>query len=149
MRRPFTIRESGVMAIGCHDLAAMTAFYRDLLGFEELGEDYPAPGVALRAPAGPSGAWGRGAAVIVLYPLDEAGGEDDEESDAGAAARQHLAFTLPADELGAAGAWLRARGIAVEERERPALGWKSLWLADPEGNTVELVAATRQRTPGQ
>lgn len=133
---------SGATVIRCRDIAAMTAFYRDLLGLVEVEGDLAESAVALAAP------WERrgGAAVVVLYPTEE--GEDGPAEDAfDEVPPAHLVLVMDTDAWEEARRWLVRHGVDAAESERPALGWKSLRLRDPEGNTVELAVATRQRTP--
>ena len=139
MDRPFTIRDLGEVAIRCCDLAAMTAFYRDLLGLEVIDGDYPETAVRLCIGTGHGGE----ARHLTLFVDDDGdGGEAEDDPPC-----HHLVLTVSVADLPVAAAWFRARGLAVEQAERPSLGWKSLYLRNPEGNTVELVAATRQHTP--
>ena len=51
----------------------------------------------------------------------------------------HFALEISLAEHAAWHARLQARGLAVTVAEHPWVGWGSLYVADPEGNVVELV----------
>lgn len=122
-------------AIRCRDLAAMTAFYRDLVGLEVVEDDYPESTVLLRTAEN----FSPPARQVVLFAADE----DDEPF----AEPHRLTLTVPdAGALAQADAWLRANGLAPERAEHGWAGWKCLTIRDPEGNTVEFAAPVRQRT---
>lgn len=120
-------------AIRCRDLAAMVAFYRDIMGLEVTESDAPKGAVELSAAEGFTGPVRR----LVLYVA-----EDDDEP-----APHHLTLTVAgAEALARAEAWLRANGLCPEIAEQAWAGWMCLTVSDPEGNTVELAAPVRQRT---
>ena len=128
---------AGEVAIRCRDLAAMTAFYRDIVGLELDETDPPENAVCLRAPEGLEAPDGR-VALIAL----ENGEEDDAQP-----VPHHLTLTVPdRAALDRAEDWLRANGLAPRRAELAWVGWQSLTVEDPEGNTVELAARVRQRT---
>ncbi len=54
-----------------------------------------------------------------------------------AGGRQHLAFSVPPEELDVWHHRLTERGIAVESEVRPAQGGRSLYFRDPDGHSVE------------
>jgi catechol 2,3-dioxygenase-like lactoylglutathione lyase family enzyme len=56
--------------------------------------------------------------------------------------RLHLAFAIPAAELGAWEAWLAQNGVAIEEKHAWERGGCSLYFRDPDHHVVELA------TPG-
>ena len=123
-------------AIRCRDLAAMTAFYADIVGLEPVEGAAPEDTVMLRTGEG----FGPPARHVALVAA-----EDDEDEPA--PAPHHLALTVPgAEALERARAWFRAHGLATEIAEHAWAGWKCLTVTDPEGNTVELAAPVRQRT---
>ena len=51
----------------------------------------------------------------------------------------HFAFVLDAADFAAEGDRLQRMGIAYARGEHPPFGWRSLYLHDPDGNSVELV----------
>ncbi len=133
---PFTVRDLGEVAIRCRDLAAMTAFYRDVVGLEVIEGDYSDTIVFLRVGEGFAG-------HISVVALFTAG--DDEEPEAGTdSSLHHLALTVKAEDRAPALAWYQAHGLEPRTAEHRWIGWDSVYVADPEGNTVELVASVRQ-----
>jgi catechol 2,3-dioxygenase-like lactoylglutathione lyase family enzyme len=127
----FRVGALGEIAIRCRDLAAMEAFYRDVIGLELLARR--AGGIVFfRIAQGFAGH----TAVLALFA---AGGP--VKTGAGASLH-HLALSLtPADQERAV-AWYRRIGQAHRIEEFPWIGWRGVFTTDPEGNTVELVAAT-------
>lgn len=133
---PFTVRDLGEVAIRCHDLAAMTAFYRDVVGLEVIDGDYSDTIVFLRVADGFDGH----TSVVALFTA-----KDDEEPEAGGGSSlHHLALTVRAEDLAASVDWFRAHGLEPTTAEHRWVGWDSVYVNDPEGNTVELVASVRQ-----
>jgi hypothetical protein len=64
-----------------------------------------------------------------------------EELAAGKASTlHHLALTLPLAEQEAAIAWFERLGIACDVQTFDWIGWRGVFVRDPEGNSVELVA---------
>lgn len=113
------------------DMAAMRDFYEHVLGLE-LAREHPA-GVAFRT----------GQSYIELYPSGAAG------------QAQHTLGSFEVDDIDAAVANLRGRGVTFEEYDFPQLktvagialfpgGTKAAWFKDPDGNTLGIVQPTLQ-----
>lgn len=51
----------------------------------------------------------------------------------------HFAFALEAADFDAERKRLQGMGITTEPGEHPPFGWRSLYMHDPDGNSVELV----------
>ncbi len=134
---PFTVRDLGEVAIRCRDLAAMTAFYRDVVGLEVIEGDYRDSIVFLRVGEGFAGHTN----VVALFTAEE--DEDEPEGGIGSSLH-HLALTVKAEDLAPALTWYRAHGQEPWTQEHRWVGWDSVYVKDPEGNTVELVASVRQ-----
>jgi catechol 2,3-dioxygenase-like lactoylglutathione lyase family enzyme len=111
------------------DLAAMRDFYERVLGLE-LAREHPG-GVAFRT----------GQSYIELYRSPAAG------------QAQHTLGSFEVDDIDAAVAALRERGVAFEEYDLPELetvggialfpgGTRVAWFKDPEGNTLGIVQPT-------
>ena len=141
--RPFAPRALGEIAIRCRDFPAMVAFYGEVLGLERLDTGQRGgrwDGIAFfrlaESHAGHS-------QVIGLF-ADGVSGEPEGGGDLAIGARSslhHLALALPWDEQDAAVAWLEAQGLPVRVQTFDWIGWRGVFTRDPDGNTVELVAA--------
>lgn len=128
-----------VAAIRCRDLAAMTAFYRDIVGLEGVEGDHPTDAVLMRA----GEAFAAPAIRVMLFVSED----EDEDADAWFHPAHRLSLTVADPEaIARAEAWFRANGLAPVKAELAWIGWQCLSIRDPEGNTVELVAPVRQRT---
>ena len=141
---PFTIGGLGEVAIRCLDLAATTAFYRDIVGLEIIEGDYSDTMVFLRVSEGFAGH----TSVVALF----AASGDDEPVGGGTSSLHHLALTVKAEDLAPALAWYSSHGLEPTTAEHRWVGWNSVYVKDPEGNTVELVASVCQISsarPGQ
>ncbi len=135
--RGFRIRALGEIAVRCRDMAAMVRFYRDVLGLQVLEGGHRDGIVFFRIAEG----YGGHTAVLALFA----------EADSAVAAGQgsslhHLALTIDRDEQDRAEAWFSENGIASRVEAFEWIGWRGLFINDPDGNTVELVAY--DRSPG-
>jgi catechol 2,3-dioxygenase-like lactoylglutathione lyase family enzyme len=118
------IRALAHLCFRVRDLDASVAFYRDALGmteaFDFTNDDGLRTGAYLRV---------GGRSFIELFAGDPAGPD-------GTQTYQH--FCLEVDDLPAAVSALRDKGVDVSE---PKLGkdrsWQA-WIADPDGNRIEL-----------
>lgn len=116
----------GEVALRVNDLDAMQTFYADVIGLELLRRF---DGVAFfRIGDGYAGH----TTVLALF----ARGVDVS---AERTTIDHFAFTISLDEYDAELSRLRGLGLAVSTAEHGWVGWRSIYVADPEGNTVELV----------
>lgn len=118
------------VVLNVHDLNASLAFYRDLLGLTVLNPpDVRAP-VFLRA-----GETAGLPAMLVLVPLP---------ADAAAFAQprtlHHLALVVAAAEFDTAEQALRAAGYEVRTGKHPVVPSRTMYIDDPDGNEVELIA---------
>ncbi|MEM1077558.1 MAG: VOC family protein [Pseudomonadota bacterium] len=144
---PFRPRALGEIAIRCRDFDGMLAFYGCVLGLARLE-------------AGPRGghrdgiaffrlgeSHGGHVAVLALFSDAVGGVSLSPETEAGAlqagqrSSLHHLALSLPWAEQDAAAEWLREAGCHVRFEHFDWTGWRGLFTRDPDGNTVELVAA--------
>lgn len=131
--RGFSIVGLGEIAIRCIDFSAMTAFYRDTLGLEILADR----GGIIFFRLG-NGVVGH---TSVLALFDAGRNPDRSGPSAETSTLHHIALSLSqADQL-AACRWFDARGIGYKVEEFPWIGWRGVFLSDPDGNTVELVSA--------
>lgn len=123
MTPPFRVRGIDHIVLRAHDPAALTAFYRDVLGCRV--ERVAGMLTQLRA--------GRSLIDIVPRADDAAGCNMD-----------HLCLALSDADVEQVAAWLAARGVAIGEiaTRYGAEGYaRSIYLTDPEGNGLELRAA--------
>ena len=129
--RGYTVRALGEVAIRCRDLDAMRVFYRDVVELTPVeGDDSETIAFFRIAP-------GHGGHTTVLALFQ---GEAPETGPA--SSLHHLALTLDAAEQEAARLWLAQHGVKAHFQEFEWIGWRGLFFADPEGNTVEFVAWT-------
>ena len=143
----FRPRALGEIAIRCRDFAAMQNFYGTVLGLQRLepGErGGHREGIAFYR-LGES--YGGHVAVLALF-ADDVGGVSMSPGGAGElmagrrSSLHHLALSLPWDEQNAAAKWLRDRDHEARFVDFGWTGWRGLFTHDPDGNTVELVAAS-------
>jgi catechol 2,3-dioxygenase-like lactoylglutathione lyase family enzyme len=112
------------------DSAAVSArFYEKVFGFRVIS-DFGERGCAMQA----------GDRQILL--LFKKGGSRSIQSPHHGDGELHLAFGIPASELGSWEAWLAEIGIAVEERCTWELGGHSVYFRDPDRHLIEIA------TPG-
>ena len=143
--RGFRPRALGEIAIRCRDHEAMVSFYGETLGLERLqpGErGGHRDGIAFFQ-LGESHAGH--VAVLALFDAGAGGvgtGEAEGPLATGTSSSlHHIALSMPWDEQDAARSWLEARGVETSTTDFEWAGWRGLFLCDPDGNTVELVAA--------
>lgn len=134
-RRGFRPRALGEIALRTRNLDAMVAFYRDVLGLELLSVRDEGRIVFFRLADGFAGH----TAVLALFA------EPAAEVAAGGAGRvrsslHHLALSLTRAEQAAAEAWFERQNCACRVEEFPWIGWRGVFVTDPDGNSVELVA---------
>lgn len=123
------VRALGEIAIRCRDRAAMERFYGGVLGLELLARRDPAI-TFFRIAEG----YGGHTTVLALF--------EAEASESGLrSSLHHLALTVDWDAQEAAAAHLEAQGLFARIERFDWIGWRGVFTVDPEGNTVELVAA--------
>ena len=136
---PIRVRGLDHVVLRVADLDRALAFYRDTLGcrverrLDELGL------VQLRA----------GASLIDLVPLDSALGRKLGAGPAGGRNMDHFALELEDFDAAAIAAHLRASGVAageVGDRYGAHGSGPSIYIEDPDGNTVELKGPARPGT---
>ena len=118
----------------------MVAFYGDTLGLTRLpGGAWP--GLVFFQLGG---SFGGHTQVLALFAHDgvQRDAHPAAAPEAGAGSTlHHIALALPYAEQAAAAEWLAARGHEARFQNFPWVGWRGLFTRDPDGNTVELVAA--------
>jgi catechol 2,3-dioxygenase-like lactoylglutathione lyase family enzyme len=135
--RGFKVRALGEIAIRCDDLAAMTAFYEDIIGLDRLPGNSNPDIVFFRIAEG----FGGHTSVLALFDKRLGAGSGADVPETGArSSLHHIALSLPFDEQEAAMRWYEAQGLAYRIEHFAWVGWRGVFTEDPEGNTVELVA---------
>jgi len=137
MDRPRQVIQSlGEIAIRVGNLDAMVEFYTSTFGFEVHGRFEKI--VFLKVAADQAGH----TQLLVLF---DSSVPPDHHSlafrglDSTRSTIHHMAFTIPLTEYDAERRRLEALGLAVDTAEHPWVKYRSLFVADPEGNTIELV----------
>ena len=133
---PFTIGGLGEIAIRCRDIAAMRAFYGGTLGLPVLANR----GDGLTFYRLGEGVGGH-IQVLALFAAD--GGE---VASGPAASLHHIALGLTPQDQERAIAHYEAIGQPYRIEPFDWIGWRGVFTADPEGNTVELVAKLKEPT---
>lgn len=142
-RAPFRVHELGEIAIRCSDMDAMVAFYRDIVGLDVLADNRDTGIAFFKIRAGTGGHTN----VLALFH-HEAGRADlhaqsDEPPETGArSSLHHLALTVSADDQPAIEGWLKRNDVAYQIQAFDWIGWRGIFVSDPEGNTVEFVAGS-------
>jgi catechol-2,3-dioxygenase len=118
----------GELALRVNDLEKMKAFYRDVVGFPVFNEEFD-EFVFLKVGEGVDGH----PQVLGLFDRSTKVGQRASTLD-------HVAFVIALDDYATERERLTSLGVVVVPREFPHFHWRSLFFADPEGNTVEFVA---------
>jgi catechol-2,3-dioxygenase len=130
----------GEVVLRVRDLDVMQRFYQDVCGLELLRR-FPRMAVLRVAP-------GRAGHTTIVALFEQAAPAPiavlpRTATDVARTTLHHFALEIP---LGDHAAWktrLERHGLAVTTAEHPWVGWRSLYVADPEGNVVELVCHDR------
>lgn len=119
----------------------MERFYAEVIGLEKLAER--AGGITFfRIAEGYAGhtavlaLFGPGAGRPDLHTVTEAA-----QATGAGSSLHHLALSLGWEEQAAAMAWYDRLGQPYRVEHFDWVGWRGVFTEDPEGNTVELVAA--------
>jgi catechol 2,3-dioxygenase len=132
-----TIKALGEIALRVKDIKVMRNFYENVLGLEVMGEF----GEIIFLKIAP----GYGGHIQVLALFDASMPPDHRRVprftgiDHQATALHHLAFAIDHLDYKPEMERLQALGFEVETMIHDWTHWRSLFLSDPEGNTVELV----------
>ena len=125
------IKGLGEIALRVADLDAMQRFYQEVVGLELLGRfDHAA---FFRIADG----YGGHTQVLALFDRSDQSGYRGLDRDRTTV--DHLAFEIDRDDYEAEQARLEGLGVKVTTAEHTWVRWRSLYVDDPEGNTVEWV----------
>ena len=134
--RGFSIRGLSEFAIQTTNLDAMVGFYGDMLGLEHFATRNERNIVFFKVSDG----FGGLTAVIALFGTDDPVVSGRGGAGEASAALHHIALAVSREEQDAAETWFKDNGIDTRIEEFAWVGWRGLFVKDPDGNTVELVA---------
>ncbi|MEM6489337.1 MAG: VOC family protein [Pseudomonadota bacterium] len=148
--RGFRVRGLGEIAIRCADLDAMERFYADVIGLERLAEREN--GIVFFRIGPGRGGHGGHTTVLALFAHDAdvrrgLHPTGTRPSTGAASSLHHLALTVDWAAQQAAMAWYARQGLAYRVERFDWIGWRGVFTHDPDGNTVELVAADPDARP--
>ena len=131
------VKGLGEVAIRVRNLAAMQEFYEKIIGLKVLGR-YENVIVFFEIAPGYEGH------MQSLALFDQSAGADHPSCsytglDAEKSALHHLAFTIALADYELVKERLQNLGLDVEAAEHGWVHYRSLFIADPEGNVVEFV----------
>jgi catechol 2,3-dioxygenase-like lactoylglutathione lyase family enzyme len=134
---PFTARGVGEVVLRVRDIDAMIAFYRDVLGLELLRRFADDIAFMRVAPG-----FGGHTQIVGFFRKQLPSNFRRREwpgHEPGHTTLHHFALEISRADHDGALAHLAALGIATDTAVHPWIGWRSIYLRDPEDNTVELV----------
>jgi catechol-2,3-dioxygenase len=126
------VRGLGEIAFRVNNLDAMQQFYEHVIGLPLMTRF---PSVAFFKIAD---GYGGHTQVLALFDRSESPGY--RGTDAATSSIDHIAFEIPLADFADERKRLEALGLQVETAEHTWVHWRSLYVRDPEGNQVELVA---------
>ena len=129
MNRP--IKALGEVALRVHNLDTMQTFYEEVIGLELMSR---AKTMAFFKIA-PS--YAGHTQVFALF--NRTAEPDYTGLSAPKSTLDHLAFSIDLADFTAEKARLESLGLVVRTAKHAWVQWRSLYVTDPEGNTVELV----------
>ncbi len=115
-------------ALYAEDLHAAEAFYREVLGLELFATEYPRH-LFFRCGHG---------MLLIFNPRETLLGKDLPAH--GAHGPQHVAFSVPAQELESWKEKLQQHGVTIDQEVDWPNGARSIYFADPAGNSLELAS---------
>jgi catechol 2,3-dioxygenase len=126
------VRGLGEIALRVNDLDTMQKFYEEVIGLPLMTR---VPNCAFFKIAD-----GYGGHTQVLALFDRSENPGYHATDAATSTIDHIAFEIPLADFGDELKRLKGLGLVVETAEHAWVHWRSLYVSDPEGNQVELVA---------
>lgn len=139
---PITVKALGEIAIRCGDLNRMATFYQDIVGLKVL-RDFRKTGIVFFKI---SEGYGGHTTVLALFGpgagRPELHAQSDMAPETGArSSLHHIALTVDFDAQDRIKDWLTQHGVPYRTEIFDWIGWRGVFITDPEGNTVEFVAA--------
>ncbi len=132
------IRGLTEVVIWVHNLEKSLHFYRDLLGLTVMSPPDFRGAVFLQAGQSQAGA----PQQIVLVPLPQ--GTPAFPGERTQRPLHHIGLEVAPEDFEAESDRLRSLGLEVRFGEHPFLALRGMYVDDPDGNEVELVASTSQ-----
>ena len=141
MSHPFEIGALGEIAIRCADIASMSTFYEEILGLTHLSGDHRSGIIFYKIADGFAGH----TTVLALFAADAPQRDVHPKSGTAPAtgagsSLHHIALSLTRADQDTAIDWFTKTGVTHRIEHFGWIGWRGVFLTDPEGNTVELVA---------
>ncbi len=122
------------VVLNVHDVPRALSFYQTLLGLKRISpEGQPGP-IFLKA----GKATAQLPSLVVLVPLPA-----DSPDFVAPRTLHHLALTVSAESFDAARGELQRAGLEVRDGKHPVLSARTIYVTDPDGNEVELIAPER------
>lgn len=121
----------GEIALRVNDLPRMRGFYEGVVGLQVMREMDRV--VFFRIADGHAGH----TTILALFDRDVEVGAEHTTVD-------HLAFSIASEDYESERNRLESAGCKVLTAEHTWVGWRSLYIEDPEGNTVEFVCYDEQ-----
>jgi catechol 2,3-dioxygenase-like lactoylglutathione lyase family enzyme len=125
------IKQLGEIALRVNDLEAMQAFYQNVIGLE-LMKHFP-DSAFFRIADGYAGH----TQVLALFDRRKESGYTGLST--AQTTVDHIAFAIAREDFEAERTRLESLGCKLEFATHAWVHWRSLYVRDPEGNTVELV----------
>ena len=129
--RRSAVRSLGEIALRVNDLDGMQRFYGEIIGLELLRRFPTAVFFKI--------AQGYGGHTQILALFDRSQSSPGLQVSADRSTIDHIAFAIARGDFEAEKARLEQHGLVVDTEEHAWVYWRSLYVKDPEGNTVELV----------
>ncbi len=131
---PRAVRSLGEVALRVNDLEVMRDFYEGVVGLELMRQF---PGIVFfRLSEG----YGGHTTIFALFDRDAEVATERTTLD-------HFAFTIDIADYESEKRRLESAGLRVRPVVFDWVGWRSLFLQDPEGNLVEFVCRDPELTP--
>ncbi|MEM7242861.1 MAG: VOC family protein [Pseudomonadota bacterium] len=142
MPNPTKIHALGEIAIRCEHIKKMRDFYRDIVGLEVLEDFSETSGIVFFRIA-----QGHGGHTCILALFDKSAGTNrghpttmTPPATGAHSSLHHLALTVEYADQDNLSDFLDAQSIPHRTEDFDWIGWRGVFIEDPEGNTVEFVA---------
>ncbi|AMV71122.1 hypothetical protein JCM30471_29440 [Desulfuromonas carbonis] len=132
-----TRKRLGELVLRSADPQALVTFYRDIIGLEP----FATVGSATFLKVADDFA-GHPQLLAIFQMSHTFSGPKDLQpalADASAGSLHHFAFAMEKADFEAEQGRLMALGVPIQLADHPRFGWRSIYLFDPDGNSVELV----------